>query len=251
MKEQNKEQVRDFWNRNVCHTKFIEEEQGTKQFFEKAEEIRYKYHYHIPPWLDEMAQVCGKDGKFLEIGCGMGTDALQMAKRGAQVTAIDLTEEGIRLAKDRFKLYGYRADIATGDAENLQFPDEQFDVVYSFGVLHHTPQTELTINEVHRVLKKGGHAYIMLYNRLSLNYLAHYITQTSFDSGKDGEKCPLEKAYSKSEIRQMFQKYASVDIKVDYLFGTGWGAVNKFIPTFLHRALGKMIGWHLMIRAQK
>lgn len=126
--------------------------------------------------------------QFLEIGCGMGTDALQIAKKGIEVTAIDLTDEGIRLAKDRFSLNNYSADLRIADAENLPFEDTYFDIVYSFGVLHHIPDTQKAINEIYRVLKPGGEAYIMLYNKISLNYFAHLITHTSFDAGLKGRK---------------------------------------------------------------
>jgi ubiquinone/menaquinone biosynthesis C-methylase UbiE len=103
----------------------------------------------------------------------MGTDLLQLARRGMRVTGIDLTEEGINLARKRFELYQIPAELKIDDAENLSFPDNTFDVVYSFGVLHHTPDTQKAIDEVRRVLVPGGLAVIMLYNRNSLNYYIH------------------------------------------------------------------------------
>ena len=246
-----KEQVHDFWNRNVCHAQFIKAEPGSKRFYELSEIIRYKYHYHIPPLLDSIAKNCPPDGKCLEIGCGMGTDALQMARRGLSVTAIDITEEGINLAKKRFDLYNCSADLRIADAENLPFDDVSFDCVYSFGVLHHTPDTQKAIHEVYRVLKPGGSAYIMLYNKVSLNYIAHRLTRTSFDAGLKGEKCPLEKAYTKKDAAAFFTDFSSVTITIEYLFGTGWGKVNCFLPKSLNRLLGKCIGWHLLIYASK
>jgi hypothetical protein len=91
----------------------------------------------------------------------------------------------------------------------------------------------------------------MLYNKLSLNYLAHRITRTSFDAGFKGEKCPLEKAYSRNAAREFFRNFSKVTITIEYLFGTGWGKVNDFFPQNLHRMLGRVIGWHLMICAEK
>lgn len=246
-----KEKVQDFWNRNVCHAKFIKANPGSKQFFEEAEKIRYKYHYHIPTLLNKISDTCPQNGKFLEVGCGMGTDALQIAKKGIAVTAIDLTEAGIHLAKERFSLYNRSADLRVADAENLPFENTYFDIVYSFGVLHHTPDTQKAINEVYRVLKPGGEAYIMLYNKISLNYVAHIITHTSFDAGFKGEKCPLEKTYKKSEVFSLFSSFSSVNITIEYLFGTGWGIINNFFPQKLHRLLGRIVGWHLLISAKK
>lgn len=249
--EKIKDRVKDFWNRNVCHAKFIKANPGSKDYFEEAERIRYKYHYHIPPILNRIITTLQPDGTFLEIGCGMGTDALQIAKKGIAVTAIDLTEEGVRLAKERFSLYGYCADIRVADAENLPFGESYFDCVYSFGVLHHTPDTQRAINEIHRVLKPGGEAYIMLYNKMSLNYMAHLLTRTSFDAGLKGERCPLEKAYTKMEALSLFNKFSTTRVTIEYLFGTGWGKINNFFPNKLHRILGKTFGWHLMITAKK
>lgn len=173
--DQSKDAVRDFWNRNVCHVSFIKTpESGSRAFFEEAEALRYRYHYHLLPLFNQLAQQY-PGGQLLEVGCGMGTDLLQLARRGFQVTGIDLTEAGIALAKQRFALYGCVADLRVGDAENLAFEDSTFDVVYSFGVLHHTPDTEQAVGEVWRVLREGGTTVVMLYHRHSLNYLAHQL----------------------------------------------------------------------------
>ena len=91
----------------------------------------------------------------------------------------------------------------------------------------------------------------MLYNKSSLNYMAHLLTRTSFDAGLKGEKCPLEKAYTKKEALLFFNKFSSTTISIEYLFGTGWGKINNFFPKNLHRILGRVIGWHLMIKAVK
>ena len=123
-------------------------------------------------------------------------------------------------------------------------------MVYSLGVLHHTPDTPRSISEVHRVLKPGGIALIMLYNKISLNYLAHKLTRTSFDGSRE-DWCPEEKAYTRAGARAFFSSFADVDISVDYLFGTGWGRVNNFVPMAVKKLLGRYIGWHLMIRATK
>jgi hypothetical protein len=100
------------------------------------------------------------------------------------------------------------------------------------------------------VLKKSGRAFVMLYHRRSLNYLAHWITGVPFDGSKK-DKCPVERSYSRREIRELFDMYYKVDINIDYLFGTGWGKINRITPTFIHRSLGKRIGWHAMIEAVK
>jgi SAM-dependent methyltransferase len=106
----------------------------------------------------------------LEVGCGLGTDGAQFASAGADYTGVDLTDAAIDLAQKRFTLFRLQGKFQTADAENLDFADNSFDVVYSHGVLHHTPDTARAIQEIHRVLRPGGRAVVMLYHRDSYNY---------------------------------------------------------------------------------
>jgi len=245
-----KDQVRDFWNRNVNQFNQLQRDDiGTREFFDAAEVLRYEYHYHLQPLFDRIA-AAHPGGKLLEVGCSMGNDTIQFARRGMQVSGVDLTEAAIELINKRFALYGLSGDFRVADAEKLPFADATFDAVYSFGVLHHTPDTAGSIEEVRRVLKPGGKAYIMLYNTRSLNWLAHRLTGVPFD-GSRRDPCPVEKSYMPGEARRFFANYSATQVSIDYLYGTGWGLANKLMPTFLHRALGKVIGWHLMIEAVK
>jgi ubiquinone/menaquinone biosynthesis C-methylase UbiE len=120
------------------------------------------------PSLMEFDKFRGR--RLLEIGCGMGTDLLQFARGGARCIGIDLTPRSVEITQHRFKLYGERGSFMISDGERLPFRSESFDVVYSNGVLHHTPDTAGAIREVHRVLRPGGVAKVMLYHRNSLNY---------------------------------------------------------------------------------
>ena len=162
-----KERVRAFWQANPCGVKFADAEPGTRLFYERVEEHRYRTEWHIP----EAAGFAGAGGiKVLEIGCGLGTDGAQFAKAGADYTGVDLTEAAVELARKRFELFGLQGNFRTADAENLDFADESFDLVYSHGVLHHTPDTARAVREIHRVLRPKGRAVVMLYHRDSYNY---------------------------------------------------------------------------------
>ena len=245
-----KADVRDFWNRNICQTEFIKGvETGSRDFFEEAERVRYKYHFYLPGLFDWISEQ--KSGaKLLEIGCGMGTDLLQLARRDLLVTGVDLTEEGIKLAKKRFEIYGLPAELKVDDAENLSFAEDSFDVVYSFGVLHHTPDTQKSINEVYRVLKPGGLAVIMLYHKMSYNYLIHKLLNAPFDGNKN-DRCPIERAYTRSEIQLMFRDFTETNLEIEYLMTTGHGFVWDVVPKFIHKSLGHVWGWHIIIKARK
>jgi SAM-dependent methyltransferase len=162
-----KDRVRAFWQANPCGTKFTDAEMGTRLFFERVEAHRYGKEWHIP----EAAGFKSARGlRVLEIGCGLGTDGAQFAQAGADYTGIDLTEAATQLARRRFELFDLPGTFRTADAENLDFDDASFDLVYSHGVLHHTPDTARAVREVHRVLRPGGRAIVMLYHRDSYNY---------------------------------------------------------------------------------
>src|SRR5262249_11284136 len=143
-----KERVRSFWQNNPCGTKFADAQAGSRQFFELVEEHRYRTEWHIP----QAANFSSTRGlKVLEIGCGLGTDGAQFAKAGADYTGVDLTDAAVELAKQRFQLFSLPGKFERADAEQLQFRDESFDLVYSHGVLHHTPDTAAAVREIHRV----------------------------------------------------------------------------------------------------
>ena len=162
-----KERVRAFWQEHPCGTKFADAEPGSPRFYELVEEHRYTKEWHIPAAAD-FSSAAGL--KVLEIGCGLGTDGAQFAKAGADYTGVDLTEAAVELARKRFEISNLPGKFQTADAENLEFADDSFDLVYSHGVLHHTPDTARAIREIHRVLRPGGRAVVMLYHRDSYNY---------------------------------------------------------------------------------
>lgn len=171
--EELKTRVHDFWEANPCGTRFAEGEIGTREFFNALERHRYQTEWHIPSVVNFPRW---RDSDVLEVGCGLGTDAINFARRGARYTGVDLTAASVELVRRRFELEGLTANLRVADAEALPFADASFDLVYSHGVLHHTPDTQRAINEVHRVLKPGGAAMVMLYHKNSYNYWVNIMT---------------------------------------------------------------------------
>src|SRR5207237_9345304 len=162
-----KERVRAFWQAHPCGTKFSDAEVGTREFFDRVEAHRYAKEWHIPDAADFVA---AKGLRVLEIGCGLGTDGVQFAQAGADYTGVDLTEAAIDLARKNFEQRGLQGEFKVAVAENLDFADSSFDLVYSQGVLHHPPDIARAVSEIHRVLKPEGRAIVMLYHRDSCNY---------------------------------------------------------------------------------
>src|SRR5947207_15685633 len=164
-----KARARDQWSKDPAGAVYGSSyEVGSREFFDEVERHRYQEY---APWMPEVMGFNQFQGKqLLEVGCGMGTDLLQFARGGAQVPGADLTPRTIHISRRHLALYGESGEFALADCETLPFADESFDVVYSNGVLHHTPDTAGAVREIHRVLKPGGLARVMLYHRNSWNY---------------------------------------------------------------------------------
>ena len=161
------EQRRAFWKEYQPGFRFTDAEVGTPEFFRAVERHRYALESHIPEVVRFPAWA-GKD--VLEAGCGIATDGLQFARAGARYTGIDLSPTAVDLARRRFELEEVEGSFVQGSITELPFPDASFDLVYSHGVIHHDPQTERMVSELHRVLRPGGTALVMVYHRDSFNY---------------------------------------------------------------------------------
>ncbi len=289
-----KDRVREFWQENPCGTKFADAEPGSRRFFELVEEHRYTKEWHIPVAADFKS---AGGLKVLEIGCGLGTDGAQFAKAGAEYTGVDLTEAAVDLARRRFELFNLPGTFRTADAENLDFADDSYDLVYSHGVLHHTPDTAGAVNEIHRVLKPGGRAMVMLYHRDSYNYrvnisllrragaqllksekgisLVHRLTGEPLESlreharllrtqeesylkpdeflsqNTDGAGNPLARVYSRKEARELFSRYAEVELKTFFLNKKWLPILGNLLPRGAESKLASRWGWHLWIYGTK
>jgi ubiquinone/menaquinone biosynthesis C-methylase UbiE len=160
-------EVHNFWNTEACGTHFVAAPAGTPEFYVAYRRFRYNVEFHIPE-LIQWAGVAGKN--VLEIGVGNGADGVLIAQSGATYTGVDITEAALKASAAHFDCLGIKGRFQLENAENLSFPDSVFEVVYSYGVLHHSPHPEKAIKEVHRVLKPGGTALIMLYHKHSFNY---------------------------------------------------------------------------------
>lgn len=154
--EDEKQRARDQWSQDPCGAESDRENEfGTREYFDAIERERYQKY---APWMPELMGFREFGGaRLLEVGCGMGTDLLLFARGGAICTGIDLTPRSIAITRHRFELYGERANLLIADGERLPFTDSSLDVVYSNGVLHHTPDTAGAIQEMHRVLKPWWH----------------------------------------------------------------------------------------------
>lgn len=263
-----KQRAREQWSHDPAGAIYgRQHEFGTRKFFDEVERHRYTDY---APWMPEVMGFKKFGGaRLLEIGCGMGTDLLQFARGGAQVTGIDLTPRSIEISRRHFSVYGEQADFAISDCETLPFQSESFDVVYSNGVLHHTPDTAGAVREVHRVLRRGGQARVMLYHRGSIAFwgqivLRHGLLRGELLRGRSTEQimsryvevnegggCPLVKVYSRREARKLFSMFREVSIEVEQFTRAEIPLLGRFIPEGLLRVLGQAVGGNVIISARK
>ncbi len=159
--------IEQFWDKNPVGSNFVDYRSG-KEFYEEYDRFRYSTEGHI---LNELDAIDFRNKKVLEIGLGQGADSMQIINRGALYYGIDLTDESIKRLTERFTLFqkSYES-IQKANAKNIPYPDGFFDIVYSHGVIHHSPEIQQITKEIHRVLKPGGQAVIMLYHKASFNY---------------------------------------------------------------------------------
>lgn len=263
-----KQRAREQWSKDPAGAVYGgQHEVGTREFFEEVERHRYREY---APW---MPGVMGFDEcagtRLLEVGCGMGTDLLQFARGGAKVTGVDLTPRSIEISRQHLSVYGEVGDFANADCERLPFADASFDVVYSNGVLHHTPDTATAVREIHRVLRHGGRARVMLYHRHSFAYwvqviLLHGILRGDFLRGSssadimskhvevnEGGGRPLVKVYSRREARKLFSMFREVNVQVEQLTRPELFLFGRIIPESLFSRLRKTVGWNVIISARK
>lgn len=263
-----KQRAREQWSNDPAGAAYGQaHEFGSREFFDEVERHRYQEY---APWMPALMGFNEFPGqRLLEIGCGMGTDLLQFARGGAQVTAIDFTPRSIEISRGHLALYGQSGDFAVADCETLPFADESFDVAYSNGVLHHTPDTAGAVREIHRVLRPGGHARVMLYHRRSFGYLSqvvllHGLLKGEFLRGRstgdilskhvevnEGGGRPLVKVYSRSEARKLFSMFSQVRIDVEQLTRPEFYFLGRVIPDRLLQTLRTSVGWNVIISAQK
>ena len=162
------DEVRGFWNAKPCQSDLSHSEERIR-YFQEISERRYGHREWHVPIVARFDAFREKD--VVEIGCGIATDGLEFAKNGANYVGVDLTPHSVELAEERFKLFGVPGRFVVANAEEkLPFADESVDHVYSFGVIHHSPTPERIVQEIQRVLRKGGTFTVMLYNKSSVNY---------------------------------------------------------------------------------
>ena len=267
-----KESAKKVWGTTTAGTTFGQGyEKGTKEFFDSVLQKRFSYECD---WLDgivNFSQFRGK--KVLEIGCGSGYDAYMFCKNGADYTGIDIAEENIGAAKKHLGHYGYRPRFVQMDASSMLF-EQEFDFIYSFGVLHHIPDMEKTLSKIYLALKKGGTAQIIVYNRNSIFYKLNLVVGAWLWNGRyktmslqqvlqgveytESDSKPWVQVYSKKELIAKFKRNGLLSFKkhvrklvYDDLKCVPGEKLFKWVPKFIFDFVGRFFGWYISVKAVK
>lgn len=266
------ERVRDYWNRRPCNIRHSPRPVGSREYFDEVEARKYLVEPHIPAFAD-FARWNAK--KVLEIGCGIGTDTINFARHGATVTVVELSEESVRVAEQRAEVYGLTDQITFhhGNAEELSrfVPVEPHDLVYSFGVIHHSPHPDRILSEARKYLEPGGTLKVMVYNRRSWKVLWIVLKYGKGDFRRTRELIaqhseaafgsPVTYAYTRKELRNALaeQAFRVDDLFVEHVFP--WRIRDyleyryvkawyfRWMPPALFRRLERLLGWHLCATA--
>jgi SAM-dependent methyltransferase len=266
-KDSTVEDVTNYWNHRPCNINHSKSEYGTKQYFDEVETRRYYVEPHIKKFADFDNW---REKRVLEIGCGIGTDAINFVRAGAIYTGLELSKASLEVTKKRFAVYGLEPKaLIEGNAEELDKvftvitdPSEQFDLIYSFGVIHHTPEPRRVIEQIAKLnlLKaRTGELRIMVYAARSWKAA---MIEAGLDQPEAQYGCPIAHTYTNESAHHLMTHLFHIKfIEQDHIFPY---IVEKYknyeyelqpyfkvMPSDVFNALKKTLGWHLLVIAIK
>lgn len=251
------EDVKRFWDRRPCNIRHSNAPIGTKTYFDEVEARRYFVEPHIPNFCEFESW---QNRRVLEIGCGIGTEAVNFVRGGASYTGLELSEESLRIAQQRFSLFELPGRFILGDAEEADkyFSDETFDLIYSFGVLHHTLDIQNALRSMKALSHVGTKIKVMIYANESYKQA---LIEEGLEQPEAQFGCPIANSYTKSEAEILFKNAGFKDIKIrqDHIFPYEVEAYKNYrytklpwfaaMPDHIYNAFKKNFGWHLLIEA--
>ena len=262
--------VQKYWDSRPCNIRRSPAPVGSPKFFEDTERNKYFVEPHIPKFAD-FWNWTGK--KVLEIGCGIGIDTVNFARKKADVTAVDLSEESLALARKRVDQENLKVRFCCANAEDFVLPvsRESFDLVYAFGSIHHSPHPEDILDNARYFLKPGGTLKIMVYNKYSWKSLWILLKYgygqfwkfreliARYSEAQTG--CPITHTYSKRELRAMLERNGFHVHKMEKAHIFRWSIPeyreHKYVeafpwnicPEWLFKKLESWFGWHWLVEA--
>ena len=250
--------VQSYWNARPCNIRHSTQPIGTKEYFDEVEKRKYFVEPHIPGFAQFERW---KGRRVLEVGCGIGTDTINFARAGALVTAVDLSSESLKLAQQRAKVFGLEKCVTfyQANAEDLSaaVPVESYDLVYSFGVIHHTPNPSGVIAQIRGYMTPSSELRIMLYAK---NSWKNIMIDAGFDQPEAQTGCPVAFTFTEQEVRELLAGFQIFEIRQDHIFPF---VIEKYVkyeyevapwfsamPKQMFVALERNLGWHMLVTAR-
>jgi SAM-dependent methyltransferase len=248
------EAVEAFWNGRPCNIRHSPKPVGTREYFDEVEQRKHFVEPHIP----EFAQFDYWAGKrVLEVGCGIGTAAVNFARAGADYTGVELSQASLDLTRKRFDVYGLKGRLVLCNAERLSehVESNHYDLVYSFGVIHHSPNQRAIVEEIRKVVRDDGEFRCMLYAK---NSWKDIMIEAGRDQPEAQRGCPIATSYTIEMVHDLYkglfdvasatqthifpyviEKYVNYEYELQPWF--------KAMPREVFAALERRLGWHLLI----
>jgi SAM-dependent methyltransferase len=249
--------IKNYWDKCPCNLNHSQLEIGSKEYFDEVENKKHFVEPHILEFADFSKW---KNKHILEIGCGIGTAAVNFIRNGAYYTGIELSDKSLELTKRRLTIYNLSGLLYNLNAENnIDFLGlESYDLIYSFGVIHHSPNPEKIVKNAYKLLKTGGILKIMVYAENSWKKILIDKEQEQYESQKN---CPLAYTYTYNQIYDLLKDYKNIDIKQTHIFPYKIEEYKKGVyikedwfqcmPENMFTILQERLGWHLCVTCNK
>jgi 2-polyprenyl-3-methyl-5-hydroxy-6-metoxy-1,4-benzoquinol methylase len=250
--------IQEYWDRQPCNIQHGQSPMGTQEYFDEVTSKRYRAEPHI---LDFAGFHLWRGKRVLEIGCGIGTDAEQFARHGADYVGIDISKESLYISQLRFEVYGLLGDFRQGSVTDLAFLQSlgEFDLVYSYGVLHHFPGMSDHLANISSVMHSGSELRFMVYAKNSWKYA---MIQKGLDQFEAQSECPYAEAFTREEIADLLAPCYDLErIRQDHCFMYDITAYKQgqfvltpwfeAMPDVMRAAVREYLGWHLLVKAKK
>jgi len=250
--------VKKYWNSNPCNIKHSDKKFLSKIYFKEVD----KKKFFVEPHLKKFANIKNFNNKnILEVGCGIGTMARYFVKKSANYTGIDLSDKSIQITKKSLELFKLKGNILQANCEELSkyFKNgKKFDLIFSFGVIHHTPNISKAISEMRKLMHKNSILKIMIYSK---NSYKNFLINENLERFEWKDNVPIANTYSIDEIKKLFINFKIIEIKKDHIFPYQIKYYKKHIykklpwfekmPKIIFKILEKNIGWHTLITLKK
>lgn len=254
--------VKKYWNKQPCNINHSSKTFLSKEYFEEVRSKKYFVEKHIPKFANFKKY---KNKNVLEIGCGIGTDAIEFIRNGSNYTGIDFSEKSVEIVKKRILAYNLKSkktNVFVDNCENLKNVkklNQKYDLIYSFGVIHHTENMNKAFNSIYKIANKNTSIKIMLYAKNSYkNFLLNH-TNYRFEAQKN---CPVVYTVDNKDLNKLFKnKFRIINKYQDFIFPYKIKPYKKgkyikidhfkHMPKKIFKILEQNIGEHILLELKK